>query len=262
MTWKQKWKPALLLCSAALSLSLLAVAAPASAALKYPDLRPLPAADLHLGTEPFNGENHYVIRFSTYMSNLGEGPMEFHGSPHFPPDGTFDVDQWAYDDASGFTSMRVGTFYFHRAPGHNHFHFDDFARYELWTQGNYERAVNAGFASGRPLVKSKKISFCVEDSQAVASNASATPMYRTVPCSPAMQGISVGWADLYDYGLSDQWVDVGQIPLADGAYVIRIVGDPSNKIYESTSKADPSREGEVANSSARYFTILKGRLAP
>jgi hypothetical protein len=77
-----------------------------------------------------------------------------------------------------------------------------------------------------------------------------------------MQGISVGYADLYDYLLDDQWVDVGQLPLTDGQYVLRIVGDPNNKIYESPDKADSSRESEAANTSGRYFSIVNGRLAP
>lgn len=272
MTWRERGRGALVLAGAAIAAVALAVPASAGAAPKFPDLRPQPAADLLLSTALLNGENHYIIRFSSYMANAGEGPMELHGSPRLPPNtnfdpnrplsgDTFDVDQFVYDDA-GVEMHRIGVFYFHQAPGHDHFHFEDFARYELWTKRAYERAAANGFSSGQPLVKSKKISFCLQDSAPVADNAAAVPTYRTVPCSPVMQGISVGWADLYDWTLDDQWVDVGTHALADGTYVLRIVGDPTNKIYESPGKADPARESEPANTSARYFTIVDGRLAP
>lgn len=258
----RKWRGALAVLGAAFSVSLLSLPASAGAAFQYPDLRPLPAEDIHLGTKLFNGEHHYIVRFSSYMSNAGQGAMELHGRPKLLlPDGTFDVDQFVYDDGNAAPEVnQIGTFYFHRAPGHDHFHFEDFARYELWTQRGYDRAAANGFTSGQPLVKSKKISFCVQDSSQVGESPALVPVYRTLPCSPLMQGISVGWADLYDWTLDDQWLDVGQHPLPDGTYVVRIIGDPSNKIYESSNKADPTRESEVANTSARYITIVNGGL--
>jgi hypothetical protein len=232
--------------------------ATASAAPRYPDLRTLAPYDVQLGTALVGAEHHYVVRFSNLVWNTGTGPFELHGVPHFPVDGLFDASQWIYDDPAGLTVEPVGSFAFH--PSHQHFHFDGFARYELWTQQAFDRAKSSGFKSGRPLYTSPKVSFCVLDIYHVdPGSGPPAQVYRT--CSPAMEGISPGWGDEYDFLLPEQWVDVGQTPLPDGKYVIRSIADPDNLIYESAGKADPSRESQVANSASTPISIVNGRLA-
>jgi hypothetical protein len=229
------------------------------AAPKYPDLRTSPPYEIHLGTALVNQENHYLVRLSNEVWNAGTGPFELHGQPHFPVDGRFDASQWIYDDPAGLSIEPVGSFAFH--PSHQHFHFDGFARFELWKRRDYDRAVAAGFATGQPLYTSGKVSFCVLDIRQVdESNGPPVRVYQT--CSPAMEGISPGWGDVYDWTLPDQWVDVGRTPLPDGNYVVRSIADPDNLIFESTGKADPLRESNVANSAATPITITNGRLAP
>lgn len=258
MILKEKWKPALVALCAALSV-MVCQAATAGAASRYPDFRTSVPYDVHLGTALVNAENHYVVRFSNEIVNAGTGPFELHGTPHFPYDGLFDASQWIYDDTAGVEMQSVGVFAFH--PNHQHFHFDGFARYELWKERDFNRAQSVGFASGQPLYTSPKVSFCILDIRhADQSSGPSRAFYRT--CTPAMEGLSQGWADIYDWTLPDQWVDVGPKPLADGKYVIRSIADPENLIYESPGKADASRESEVANSAAVTITIVNGRLAP
>jgi hypothetical protein len=234
------------------------MAGPAGAALKYPDLRTMPPADVHLGTELVGGENHYVVRFSNNTPNAGDGVLELHGTSHFPPDGLFDASQWIYDDVAGIQMEPVGTFQYH--PSHTHFHFDDYARYELWTKRAYDRAAAANFTTGKPQWISKKLSFCILDLYRADPNRGLpAPIYQT--CTPVMEGISPGWGDSYDYLLPDQWIDVGSTPLVDGDYVLRSVADPSNRIWESPGKADPARESEIANSGVTAVKIVNGHLA-
>jgi hypothetical protein len=258
MVCKVKWKRALIAICAALSVAALSSPAMAGAAPGYPDLRTLPPDDIHLGTALVGNENHYVVRFGNTVWNAGGGPFELHGTPHFPYDGLFTATQWIYDASGGPIVMNdVGTFAFH--PSHNHFHFDGFARYQLWKKRDYDRAAATGFTTGSPLYTSPKVSFCILDltHQDQASGPS-TAVYRT--CSPAMEGISQGWGDVYDSLLPEQWVDVGQRPLPDGNYVIRSIADPDNLVYESPEKADASRESQVANSAAADVRIVNGRI--
>lgn len=261
MTCKEKWRGALVALTAVLSVTMLCWPAAAGAGpttSKYPDLRTLPPFEIHLGTARVDQENHYVIRFSNIVANAGQGPFELHGAPHFPVDGLFDASQWIYGDPAGVSIEPVGVFAFH--PSHQHFHFDGFARYELWRQRDFERAEAGGFSSGKPLYTSPKVSFCVLDLERVdAANGPPTAFYRT--CTPAMEGISQGWGDVYDYLLPEQWVDVGQTPLRDGKYVIRSIADPDNMVFESDGKADPARESQVANSAIAYISIVNGRKA-
>jgi hypothetical protein len=256
MLCKEKWNRALVAICAALSLTALALPASAEAVLQYPDLRTLPPVDIHLGTTLVAGENHYIVRFGNIVENVGQGPFELHGTPHFPYDGLFDATQWIYDTNGGFVMKPVGTFAFH--PSHNHFHFDGFARYELWRRRDYDRAAPT-FTTGHPLYTSPKVSFCILDLMHVdPASGPPTAFYQT--CSPAMEGISQGWADIYDSTLPEQWVDVGQRPLPDGQYVLRSIADPYNLVYESPDKADPSRESQVANSAVAFISIVNGRL--
>jgi lysyl oxidase len=256
------------LLALAVAVTLFSLPAAADAALQYPDLRSLPPTDVQLGTEVLGGQTHHVVRFTTDVANFGEGALELRGTQRLPSDATpplddtYDVDQWIYDPTRPVYDLRgpadkepVGTFYYH--PEHRHYHFEDFADYELWTKHGFERAAANGFTSGAPLFVSEKVSFCVMDSMKVAPDA-GNATYGG--CSPSKQGMSKGWADRYRWSLYGQWVDVGQTPLRDGRYVIRSISDPTNKLFESAGKADPSREGKVANSAITYIKVENGQL--
>jgi hypothetical protein len=228
----------------------------AGAAPKYPDLQTAPPSDIHLSWAQVGEEHHYVVRFSNLVNNVGAGTFELHGVPHFPIDGLFEASQWIYDDTAGVSMQAVGTFAFH--PSHQHFHFDGFARYELWRQADFQKAADNGFKTGKALYTSPKVSFCVMDFYHT-DPATGPPRAVYSTCSPAMEGISQGWGDLYDYLLPEQWVDVGQRPLPDGSYVVRSIADPFNLIYESPVKADASVESQVANSASTSFKVVNGR---
>ena len=53
-----------------------------------------------------DGQNLSVLRFSNTVANMGEGPMELHGAPQFPPSTVFDVSQWVYDDTAWVTAAQ------------------------------------------------------------------------------------------------------------------------------------------------------------
>jgi hypothetical protein len=78
------------------------------------------------------------------------------------------------------------------------------------------------------------------------------PGYYT-RCDRSLQGLTVGWADVYAANLPDQWVDLGATRLADGAYAVRSTADPLNKLNEG---------GRDANNAARTcFTVRQGAIA-
>jgi hypothetical protein len=57
----------------------------------------------------------------------------------------------------------------------------------------------------------------------------ANPAYPE--CDPVVQGISVGWVDIYDVTLPGQQVNIQS--LADGRYLIKMYVDPFGNILES-----------------------------
>ncbi|MCB9295063.1 MAG: T9SS type A sorting domain-containing protein [Lewinellaceae bacterium] len=111
-----------------------------------------------------------IIRFTTWIENIGE--LDYY------------IGQPAYDN-NQFTWNNC----------HNHFHYDGYAEYLLFTENGTE--IPIGFKNG----------FCVID----LGCSTGTPKYGC-----GNMGITAGCYDIYSASLPCQWVDVTDIP--DGAY--------------------------------------------
>ncbi|HZN68745.1 MAG TPA: lysyl oxidase family protein [Tepidisphaeraceae bacterium] len=163
-----------------------------------------------------------LLRLTTAVANVGSGPLELRGGES-RPDGTQEVFQRVYDGGGGSTDHLAGSFTHH--PDHGHIHFDDFTRYSI-------REIRPGGRVGDVLGSGQKVSFCLIDQYAHASLPGSPAAAVYVDCSDgSRQGISVGWADVYQKGLPDQWVDVTDIPA--GRYWLEVVVDPDDRITES-----------------------------
>src|SRR3954468_8398921 len=126
------------------ALALLAGAPTASAVVdnaEDPDPRTLPPRDLVLdrtdvSVNGTDGVMHNVLRFSNTVVNEGDGPLMLQG--------IFDTDplrapavQHIYDaQGDDVEQHTVGEYTWHEA--HQHFHFVDWGRYELWTKAKYD----------------------------------------------------------------------------------------------------------------------------
>jgi hypothetical protein len=197
----------------------------------YPDLRARPPSDLLFDTVAFeDGTTHHVLRFSVQIWNAGAGRLELEGDP--APDRGTAVYQNLYDAPVGGARVAhrfVGDdLVFH--PSHYHYHFRGFAAYLLLREG----------ADGvwQPTTKAgTKTSFCVEDTTRVRG----TTASQYAGCGNELQGLSVGWGDIYGAFLPQQWVDLGTRPLADGRYMVRVTADPQNKLAESNDANNRNR---------------------
>lgn len=246
----------------------LAVAAPAVAAPMYPDLTTLPPRDLRFDradvSQDLHGDLRNVLRFTNTVRNSGAGRLELRSTIN-PNTRDGAAVQRIYGDTGGFTDTAVGRFYFHAV--HNHYHYDDWGRYQLWTKAEYDAWVASGRTNGQPEDIGTKTTSCIMDEEFIAT-LPTTPypgVYPSNGCNPdsqgfMIQGLSPGWGDTYDYYRFEQWIDLGQGTLADGAYVLRSVTDPVNKIIESPSKADDSKESPVANEGVTRFSVVGGKI--
>jgi hypothetical protein len=95
------------------------------------------------------------------------------------------------------------------AQGHNHPHYNNYARYELLDPTT--QAIVVGHKQG----------FCLLDSDATCPN-------RTYSCN--YQGIAAGCADLYNSSLGCQYLDVTGVPA--GQYMLRVMVDPYSRVAE------------------------------
>ena len=223
----------------------------------YPDLKTLKPTDLRFGAATINGSTHQVLRFSNTVWNAGQGSLELRAKTVQTTSGRKSrVSQRIYDDVGGYTTKNVGDMVYHAS--HSHFHFQDFAEYELWTRTEYDNWLASGRTQGQAQRRGTKTTFCLMDTGLVQSLPGSPASARYTACDLSLQGISVGWGDKYRYSLPDQWIDLGTSRLADGNYALRSIADPKNRIYESANKSDTSRESPQANEAVTFFTVQGG----
>jgi hypothetical protein len=229
--------------------------------LLYPDLRALPPAPLVIQDSLLDdGSTHHLLRFTTTIWNAGRGPLELRGDSS---QGTTVAYQRAYDETGTVTEWPVGEFVFHRS--HQHWHFENFADYELWPKREYDAWIASGRQVGQPRWRGSKTtgqgeSFCVRDSWPIEDLASSPPHRTYNTCERELQGISVGWGDTYPYSLPEQWIDLNDQVLPDGRYVLRVVADRQNLLRESADGNDLTVESPQANEAVTVFKVRGTRI--
>jgi hypothetical protein len=235
------------LVSASLALTAMGVIAasaptPASAGGGDPMLRPdliaRPITEIRIQ----KSEGVKLLRFASIIGNAGAGVLELEPdgakqSASDDCDGDGDplndrkASQRIFLDADGdglftravdegFDEIPAGCSVFH--PAHDHWHFEEFARYRLVKP-----------KTGRIVASSEKVSFCVFDSLRFGGSLPGSPALRYYQlCSQdSTTGLSIGWADYYGSTLAGQELDVRG--LADGRYCLRNDVDPADRLDES-----------------------------
>ena len=180
-----------------------------------------------------------LLRLSNEVANRGTGPLEVTSAPPTGScaDGERDAVQVTYLESNGqpgfqrgadttSESERFGCMEYHAAPGHDHWHVLDFAKYELLRERKGTRAT------------AQKVGFCVIDSNAAFPSLPGAPDERHYSggcggpgVEPTEEGLSVGWADIYFFGLPGQSLRING--LNRGRYCLRSTADPTNLITEA-----------------------------
>ena len=195
-----------------------------------------------------------LLRLTSAMANIGDGAMELRGGD--PVDGGGqEVFQRVYTDDGKSYDRLAGVFRYH--PSHNHTHFDNFAVYRL-------RYMTEGNGVGRTVKAGNKVSFCLTDSDAYDLTLPNAPKNgRYFSCGTRKQGISAGWADIYDETLPDQWINVTDV--APGRYWLEVVVDPKNHVIEKDEGNNVARipitlrdATPPGNDHFTQATVLKG----
>ncbi len=250
----------------------LALASTAPAAPELPDL----VADAPGPKEPEiyddRGTQRLLLRMDGFVHNRGAGAFEMRGSGPADVAGQRAmgaVVQRVYDPAApGGFSDRAGRarMWFESADFHNHWHLMNAMRYSLWSS---DRAVE--------VAPAQKVGFCLIDSERREPHGPAAKVYGTAPthnfCGrrepsrpEVVMGVSAGWRDVYQSGLTFQWVDISDT--APGRYWLRADADPDGVVEESAEVNAPTyaaTESVVNGYLARPVdagTIPAGRPAP
>ena len=201
------------------------LAAMLAAAPEPEDLLPdmIVAAD-HLGDIRIDGT---LLRLTAVTPNIGPGRLEIRGGALLSSTQR-EVDQRIYRSDGSFRDRPAGTNTFHSS--HGHIHFDDWAIYRL-------RAIGSDGSVGAVLAAGEKRSFCLFDLTVYDFSVGLPANYFT--CDGQVQGITPGYADVYDRELPDQWIDIRGVP--DGRYWLEAEVDPEDKILEEDEANNVAR---------------------
>ncbi|MGB2713048.1 MAG: lysyl oxidase family protein [Vicinamibacterales bacterium] len=135
---------------------------------------------------------HRVMRFDFLTHNKGNADLVA-GDPADHP-------EWYVESAS-----------------HGHFHLIDFNEFQLYD------------SSGNPTAAGAKQAFCLIDVERIDPAAPASPQFTN--CN-SNQGVTAGWADLYDKSLPCQYIVVDNIP--DGDYTLLSTTNAQHLFPEDT----------------------------
>jgi hypothetical protein len=193
-------------------------AAAAAPADRLPDLAMAYPTELRIQTTASGARR---LRFTTMIVNIGDGPFETRSS-RLAGDRTMGVNQRIYNNAGGYRVFDTTATAKYSGDGHDHWHVQDVARYELY-------AING---KGPALRRDAKVGFCFFDTNAYRLSlprAPGSPVYRASGCGTraslfVKNGISVGWGDKYGWRLSRQWIYISSLPPGD--YFLKVTVDP------------------------------------
>lgn len=170
------------------------------------------------------------IRLTNAVANIGLGPMRVLpdvgdiGTLRQPILQRISVDNNGDLEEDTFFDRVAGEFIFH--PSHDHFHVAAWAQMRI-------REVLPGDGVGDILFTGHKTSFCLLDSaryfgEPALGNVNSFRTFRF--CESGIQGVSVGWEDIYTKELPDQWINISG--MGPGEYWIESEADPNNVILE------------------------------
>ncbi len=177
----------------------------------------------------FEGGTKY-LRLSNGTANIGLGKLYLRGG-EINGDGTRTVHQRIFRDDGTTWEREAGRFVHHG--NHGHMHFDNWAAYRL-------REIVGQDGVGDVIAEGIKTSFCLIDLAVYDSGLpNFNPNGEFFSCNSIIQGLSVGWVDIYSKGLSGQVIPIDGVP--DGEYWLESEVDPENSVLESNEGNNISR---------------------
>ncbi|UCH58393.1 MAG: hypothetical protein JSV61_09230 [Anaerolineales bacterium] len=187
--------------------------------LLLPDLRTLPPYDLGIERLP---DGSRELRLANTIWNAGAGPLELEGQFNPETRKTRVVQHIQARIGAPFDNL-VGEFVWHVT--HDHWHFEEFSLYELYTltpEGKLDTVVSS----------SDKVSYCVIDTDVIdTEKESFSPLKRYRSCGQVLQGLSVGWGDTYKSYFDGQSLRLALVK--DGYYALKSTANPGAILLES-----------------------------
>jgi Lysyl oxidase len=222
-----------------------------------PDLQPLPSFGIQLMLGKDLDERadaatagHCFLAFSATVWNAGPSPLVVEGFRR-PGAALMDAYQYFYAGTRQVSYAKVGTMEYDPRVGHQHWHFKDFAQYNLLDSRQ------------RQKVRSQKEAFCLAPTDAVDLtrpgaqwNPASTGLFSACGGQAAMgirENLEAGWGDTYQQFRPGQAFDVDALP--NGRYYIEIVANPDRRLQETSTANNRSLRKIVLGGTAEHRTV-------
>ncbi|MDP9397028.1 MAG: lysyl oxidase family protein [Actinomycetota bacterium] len=195
-----------------------------------PDLRMAPMTNFSI--EETRGGRR-LLRFDSVIVNVGKGRFEARGSRPDQATELMRTSQRVYNTAGRYRTVRTAAQMYYSGDGHDHWHVRDL---EQFTFVSKEGGTGVGTLA--------KHGFCFFDNvpyRLGLPRAPRFPYYSDCGNEGDLRvrmGLSVGWGDLYDARLIDQYVDISDLP--DGRYRMTGTADPQRWFKESNPRNNAS----------------------
>ncbi|HEY3512121.1 lysyl oxidase family protein [Kribbella sp. NPDC051137] len=218
-----------------------------------PDLRPVPAWGIQVapGDEGTPDANKDFLQFSATVWNAGPSPLVLDGFRRQGKD-LMDAYQYFYDAHGKQVGYQTtGTLEWDGRPGHNHWHFTDFARYSLLNAKQTE------------VVRSQKEAFCLAATDAIdytVKNANWHPGNTDLHTAcgdhsslSVREVLDVGNGDTYVQTLPGQSFDITTLP--NGTYYVQVTANPEHRLYESSTTNNVALRKVVLGGTLHHRTV-------
>jgi hypothetical protein len=191
-----------------------------------PDLIALPAWGIMTAIDETGRD---TVQFSATVWNAGPAPLSADGF-RIPGRDLMDAYQVFFRDDVRVGYRKVGTFEYDVRPGHEHWHFTDFARYSLLD------------AAGHEVLRSGKEAFCLAATDAEdltvpgadwRPDAIGFSECGTRASLSLREVLPVGWGDTYAQSLPGQSFDITDLP--NGTYLVEVMANPAGRLVETTA---------------------------
>ncbi len=214
-----------------------------------PDLSLMRPADIRIET---TGGGARRLRFTSTIANIGDGPFETRASRSSTAVSTMGVSQRVYQSGGGTRVHPGSAIATYSGDGHNHWHVQRVARYDLF-------AVTPG---GPSLRRDAKVGFCFFDTNTYNLTLRGAPSSRqylesgcgTSSTLSTTNGISIGWSDRYPWNFAYQWITI--TGLAGGEYYLKYTVDPNGDYLEKIEKNNCTWARLRIPSSGSTVTVL------
>lgn len=167
-----------------------------------------------------------VLRFTTEVVNFGDYALDILAEPATGRGEWVAHQCIAWLERICLERESAGEMVWHAA--HNHWHFEEFALYEL---RRLDDDGEPDWSDSGLATEGKKASFCLQDSYQREGDEPA--FYRG--CVGAYQGISPGWSDIYGPGLPGQNFPLEGIEGGE-RYALVFTADPADRLVETDDR--------------------------